>query len=107
LAEFVQGGVVEQGEHIGERMKWDASRARLQLTYRRLRKAVTYRFGLAVNFFCQPGGLECRLTVGLTEIEQGAISRNPRWPCGLKDGSSAMAAVLRRRQLLLLRESCW
>jgi transposase len=36
-----------------------------------------------------------------------AISRNRRWPCGLKNGSGAMAAVLRRRQSWHWRESCW
>ena len=36
-----------------------------------------------------------------------AISRNRRWPCGLKNGSGAMAAVLRRRQSWRWRESCW
>jgi hypothetical protein len=29
------------------------------------------------------------------------------WPCGLKNGSSAMAVVLRRRQSWHWRESCW
>ena len=36
-----------------------------------------------------------------------AISRNRRWPSGLKNGSSAMAAVLRRGQSWHWRESCW
>ena len=36
-----------------------------------------------------------------------AISRTRRWPCGLKNGSGAMAAVLRRRQSWRWRASCW
>jgi transposase len=36
-----------------------------------------------------------------------AISHNRRWPCGLKNGSGAMAAALRRQQSWRWRESCW
>ena len=36
-----------------------------------------------------------------------AISRNRRWPCGLKNGSGAMAAVLRRRQSWRWCKCCW
>ena len=36
-----------------------------------------------------------------------AISRNRRWPCGLKNGSDATAAASRRRPSWRWRESCW
>ena len=36
-----------------------------------------------------------------------AISRNRRWLCGSKNGSSAMAAVLRNRPSWRWRASCW
>ena len=55
----------------------------------------------------EAGNPRLRTTLSNSRGYGGAISRNRRWPCGLKNGSGAMAAVLRRRQSWRWRASCW
>ena len=76
---------------------------------RQRRETVEHPFGTIIaNRACLKQAIrDCEQRSSNSRGYGCAISRNRRWPCGLKNGSGAMAAVLRRRQSWRWRASCW